>query len=287
MTPTKANLSVQPVALMTGGNTGIGRVCALELAKSGFRVFIACRDERKARLVIEECCTLKLSGSIEFISLDLADFKSVRLCVKTYLSKNIPLHLLINNAGVAGAKGQTAQGFELTMGINHLGHFLLTQELLPILQASAPARIVNLASRAHFYASGIDFDRISEPSRSRFGIKEYCESKLANILFTKELAHKLRGTGVSVYAVHPGVVASDLWREVNPALRWVMKLFMISNEEGAKTSLYCATSEDVCTESGFYYAASGQKRPSRVARDPTLAAEFWRRSQEWINSQTE
>jgi NAD(P)-dependent dehydrogenase (short-subunit alcohol dehydrogenase family) len=286
MIPTSSNLPHHPVALMTGGNTGIGRECALELAKRGFRVFIACRDESKAHAVVEQCSARKLSGSIEFIPLDLADFKSIHLCVRTFLSKQLPLHLLINNAGVAGAKGQTTQGFELTMGINHLGHFLLTQELLPILQISAPARIVNLASRAHFYARGIDFGRISEPTRSRYGVQEYCESKLANILFTKELAHKLRGTGVSVFAVHPGVVASDLWREVTPALRWLMKLFMISTAQGARTSLYCATSEEVGTESGLYYAASRPRRPSRVARDPGLAAELWQRSQEWVNGHT-
>jgi len=271
------------VALITGGNSGIGRCTALELARNGAHVFIACRDREKAQTVIDEFSTFPMIGKVEFIPLDLSDFESIRNCARAFISTGLPLHLLINNAGIAGIKGVTQQGFEMTMGVNHLGHFLLTQELLPVLTSSAPSRIVNVASRAHFHAKGIDFESFAKPTQSRFGIKEYCESKLANVLFTRELAKRLKGTGVSSYAVHPGVVASSLWRVVPEPVRSLMKIFMISNKSGAKTSLHCATSSRTAFESGEYYADCKSKKPSKVAIDSVLAADLWIKSLESVN----
>ena len=271
------------VALITGGNSGIGRCTALELARNGAHVFIACRSKDKAQTVIDEFSTFPMIGKIEYISLDLSDFASIRECAKTFISKELPLHILINNAGIAGIRGLTHQGFEMTMGVNHLGHFLLTQELLPLLISSAPSRIVNVASRAHFHAKGIDFAGFRESTQTKFGIKEYCESKLANVLFTMELARRLKGTGVSSYAVHPGVVASSLWRVVPEPLRSFMKIFMISNKSGAKTSLHCATSSRSAFESGSYYADSKAKKPSKVATDSALAMQLWIKSSECVN----
>jgi NAD(P)-dependent dehydrogenase (short-subunit alcohol dehydrogenase family) len=272
------------IALITGGNSGIGRTTALELARNGAYVFIACRDAEKAQSVIDEFSTFPMIGKIEYLSLDLSDLNSVKDCAKTFLAKGLPLHLLINNAGIAGLKGLTAQGFEMTMGVNHLGHFLLTQELLPALLGSAPSRIVNVASRAHFYAKGIDFDSLRSSTATRLGVKEYCESKLANILFTRELAKRLKGTGVSTYAVHPGVVASSLWREVPEPVRSLMKLFMVSNKTGAKTTLHCATSSRTAFESGDYYSDCKSKKPSKIALDINLANELWTRSSDWVNN---
>ena len=271
------------IALITGGNTGIGRSTALELARNGAHVFIACRDKDKAQSVIEEFSTFPMIGKIEYLGLDLSDLESVKDCANAFKSRNLPLHLLINNAGIAGLKGVTRQGFEMTMGVNHLGHFLLTQELLPALLSGAPSRIVNVASRAHFYAKGIDFDRITEPTGSRLGVKEYCESKLANILFTRELAKRYKGSGISSYAVHPGVVASSLWREVPEPIRSLMKLFMISNTTGAKTSLHCATSSRTAYECGEYYSDCKAKKPSKLALDQNLATQLWVRSEQWVN----
>jgi retinol dehydrogenase-12 len=271
------------IALITGGNAGIGRSTALELARNGAHVFIACRDKDKAQSVIDEFSTFPMIGKIEYLGLDLSDLDSVKDCANAFKSKNLPLHLLINNAGIAGLKGVTRQGFEMTMGVNHLGHFLLTQELLPSLLSGAPSRIVNVASRAHFYAKGIDFDRVTEPTASRLGVKEYCASKLANILFTRELAKRYKGTGISSYAVHPGVVASSLWREVPEPIRSLMKLFMISNKTGAKTSLHCATSSRTAYESGEYYSDCKAKKPSNFALDQNLATELWVKSAQWVN----
>ena len=246
-------------------------------------MFIACRDKDKAQSVIDEFSTFPMIGKIEYLGLDLSDLDSVKDCANAFKSKNLPLHLLINNAGIAGLKGVTRQGFEMTMGVNHLGHFLLTQELLPSLLSGAPSRIVNVASRAHFYAKGIDFDRVTEPTASRLGVKEYCASKLANILFTRELAKRYKGTGISSYAVHPGVVASSLWREVPEPIRSLMKLFMISNKTGAKTSLHCATSSRTAYESGEYYSDCKAKKPSNFALDQNLATELWVKSAQWVN----
>ena len=271
------------VALITGGNSGIGRSTALELARNGAYVFIACRDSDKAQSVIDEFSTFPMIGKIEYIHLDLCDFESIKECAKTFVAKGLPLHLLINNAGVAGLKGLTKQGFEITMGVNHLGHFLLTQELLPLLISSAPARIVNVASRAHTYAKSIDFEAITKPTASKLGVKEYCESKLANVLFTKELSKRLKGTGVSSYAVHPGVIASSLWREVPEPIRSLIKLFMVSNKTGAMTTRHGATSSRTAYESGEYYADCKAKKPSKVALDPSLAAELWLKSARWVN----
>lgn len=205
----------------------------------------------------------------------------MRACAKEFLATGDPLHILINNAGLAGQRGQTKSGFELAFGTNHLGHFLLTDLLLERLRESAPARVVTVSSMSHYDADGIDFDAVCRPTKSMTGLPEYSVSKLANLLFTEELARRLEGTGVTTYALHPGVIASDVWRGVPWPFRSVMKLFMKSVQDGAKTTLYCATSPEVADESGHYYDKSRRKEPSAVAT-PELAAVLWKRSVEWV-----
>lgn len=270
------------VALITGGNTGIGRITALELARSGVHVFLACRSKERAQAVIEEAQAFTDDAKMEYLQLDLSDLNSVNRCAQSFIDRGLALHLLINNAGVAGAQGVSQQGYEITMAINHIGHFLLTQKLMPVLIASAPARIINVASRAHFYAKGIDFAAVNSSTQTRFGVKEYCESKLANVLFTRELSKRLSATNVHAYAVHPGVVASDLWRNVPMPLRKIMNLFMISNTVGAKTTLYCANSPEAGEESGRYYARCRAKKPSKYALDSELASALWQSSEAWV-----
>ncbi len=273
----------QKVALVTGANTGIGRTTALALAREGAHVFLACRSEAKTKPVIEEIKRETKSDRVEFLELDLTSLDSVRGAARAFLARELPLHLLINNAGVAGQRGITQDGFELHFGVNHLGHFLLTQLLLERLRDSAPARIVNVSSGSHYQAKeGIDFDRLRASTPSFSGLPEYAVSKLANVLHARALAKRLAGTGVTAYSLHPGVVASDAWRRLPAPVAGLMKLFMISNEDGARTTLHCALSERAGAESGLYYDDAAPKRPSRSAESDDLAEELWRRSEQWL-----
>ena len=270
------------VALITGANTGIGLVTARELAARGAQVFIACRSAERAAPALASIRNASGNNQVEALSLDLGDLASVRQCAQAFLARGLPLHLLINNAGLAGARGLTTSGFEMAFGVNHVGHFSLTQLLLPRLRSAAPARIVTVASRAHTRARGIDFATVRQPTKARTGLPEYGVSKLANVLFSAELGRRLAGSGVATYALHPGVVASDVWRSVPWPFRSLMKLTMISTEEGAATTLHCATSADVASETGLYYDKCRVKAPSAAGSDAALAAELWRRSEAWV-----
>lgn len=272
--------------IVTGSNTGIGRVTAEVLARRGARVILACRSEEKTKPVVEGIRSA--GGEAEFLKLDLASLESVRDAAKSFLERNATLDVLINNAGLGGQRGTTKDGFELTFGTNHLGHFLLTQLLLPRLRASGatngqsrPARIVNVSSKSHFRARGVPFDALRSSTQSATGLPEYSVSKLCNVLFTKELARGKAGTGVHSYALHPGVIASDIWREIPRLFRPLVTMFMKSAEQGAETSLYCATSPVVSDEDGLYYDECRPVRPSNEALDESLAKELWQRSEEW------
>ena len=190
--------------LITGANVGIGRVTAITLAKQGARVFIAGRSEEKIRPVVQEICSATgWPDAAMWIPLELSDLASVKNCAEQFLKLGLPLHMLINNAGLAGAKGQTAQGFELAFGVNHLGHFLLTHLLLDRIKASAPARIITVASRAHrMVRGGIAWDALQKPSHSLPGVKAYGLSNLRHILFTAELAPTLPATPIPPYSLH-------------------------------------------------------------------------------------
>lgn len=267
--------------LITGANSGIGRVAARELARQGWKVFAACRSAERAQPVVDEIRAAHGSEAVEFLALDLGDLDSVRNCASAFLARGHALPLLVNNAGLGGARGITKSGFELAFGTNHVGHFLLTHLLLDRIRASAPARIVTTASKAHYRAPGLDWDALRRPTASRTGLPEYCASKLANVLFSAELGRRLAGTGVSTYSFHPGVVATDIWRSLPWPLGPLIKLAMITPEEGATTLIHCAVSQVAAGETGMYYDKSRTKWPSRVAQDPALAAELWRRSEEW------
>lgn len=271
------------VAMVTGANTGIGRVTARELALRGAKVFLACRSESKTGAVLEEIRQLSQGkAEAEYLPLDLGDPASVRHCASEFLGRGLPLHLLINNAGLAGQKGLTKSGFELSFGTCHVGHFLLTSLLVERMKNSAPARIVVVASRAHRHARTIDFEAVRRPTSSRSGIREYSAAKLANILFAAELGRQLQGSGVTTYSLHPGVVATDIWRSVPWPLRGLFKSFMLSLEDGASTTLYCATSPDCAQESGLYYDKCRVISPAPAAHDRALANRLWCESLKWI-----
>jgi NAD(P)-dependent dehydrogenase (short-subunit alcohol dehydrogenase family) len=266
--------------LITGANTGIGLETARALAGRGARLHLACRSQESGRGAIEEITTQTGNRQLELLSLDLGDLDAVRRCAETFLATGEPLHGLINNAGLAGAKGMTASGFELAFGTNHVGPFLFTNLLLDRLRSSAPGRVVIVSSVAQFNVQGIDWDAVRRPTRSFTGMREYSVSKLANMLHAQELARRLEGSGVTTYALHPGTVASDIWRRVPWPLRPLMKRRMKSPEEGARTTLFCATAPELAGESGQYYDDCRRKEPTAVAT-PDLAGELWRRSVEW------
>ncbi|HEX6240691.1 MAG TPA: SDR family oxidoreductase [Polyangiales bacterium] len=268
------------VVLITGANTGIGLVAARELTRAGARVFIACRSEAKAKQAID-IIAQATGKQVENIPLDLGDLASVRSAAAAFLARDLPLHVLINNAGLAGQRGLTKDGFELTFGTNHLGHFLLTGLLWPRIKQSGPARIVTVASRAHERVRSIAFDAQRSPTQSTTGVPEYGVSKLANVLFSAELARRAQGSNVTTYALHPGVVATDVWRHVPGIARGLIKLFMISPEEGALTTLHCATATAAASETGLYYDKSRVKQASELAQDRALAHRLWEQSEAW------
>ena len=271
----------EQTVVVTGANTGIGKATALALAREGWRVWVAARSAAKGEAAVASIkAAAGSSDSVFFLALDLADLESVRSCAEGFLARGEPLHVLVNNAGVGGARGLTRQGFELMFGVNHLGHFLLTQLLLERLTSTAPARVVTVASDAHYQARGIDWEALRRPARGITGLGEYAVSKLCNVLFSQELARRTAGTGVTTYALHPGVVASDIWRRVPWPVRPLVTRRMLSVDQGAATSLYCATSPAVASESGLFYDKSAPRPASPVAT-PELAAELWQRSQAW------
>ena len=269
--------------MITGGNAGIGRATAAGLASRGGRVYLACRSQEKGRRAVADIVAATGNDAIAFLPLDLADLASVRRCAEQFLALEEPLHVLINNGGVAGQRGITRDGFELAFGVNHIGHFALTTALLDRLAASAPARVVTVASDSHYQARGVNFEAVRQGTASVTGLREYAVSKLCNVLFSSELARRVPGRGITTYALHPGVVASDIWRRVPWPVRPLIKLRMISPDEGARTSLYCATSNSVAAESGRFYDNSREREPSSVAT-PDLARALWEHSQAWVTA---
>ena len=271
------------VALITGGNVGIGRITAIELAKKGFKVIIAGRSLERTQPVLDHINSLAVDEQPLFLPLDLASFASIRDCARLFVQLNLPLHLLINNAGVAGLRGLTQDGFEMTFGINHLGHFLLTQLLLEKLQTSGHSRVITVSSRAHKRAAEIDWDALRRPTTSWTGIREYAVSKLSNLLFSAELAKRVQGTSVSTYSLHPGVVDTEIWRAVPDWVRPLLRLRgFLTPEEGALTTLHCAMHAPK-QESGLYYADSKPMQPAGLGQDSELASELWERSEEWVS----
>jgi len=266
--------------LVTGANTGIGRATSEDLAHRGARVILACRSAEKTLPVIDAIRDDTGNDRLEHLPLDLADLDSVRTATATLVERGEPIDVLIANAGVAGQRGETAQGWELAFGINHLGHFLFVTSLLDLLRAGAPARVVIVASQAHADAKDLDADQLRGRTRTITGLKEYNRSKLANVLFAQELARRVDPAEIGVYALHPGVVASDIWRRIPWPIRPLMTRAMISNEEGARTSLWCATSDDPALVSGGYFDSCAPKDPSGLAT-PDLAAWLWDHSEDW------
>ncbi|HEY4947269.1 MAG TPA: SDR family NAD(P)-dependent oxidoreductase, partial [Acidimicrobiales bacterium] len=234
--------------VITGGNSGVGRATAAALAGAGARTVITARSESRGREALADIRRSSGSDQVDLVVFDLADLASVRKGAAVLLDRYDQIHVLVNNAGlVLTERTATADGFEATFGINHLGPFLLTRLLLDRLIASAPARVVNVASTAHRSARhGMDFDDL-QSRRGYKGMQVYGRSKLANILFTDELARRLVGTGVTANCLHPGTVATGYARDGDATgfLAFGVKVirpFILTPEQGARTSVYLASS---------------------------------------------
>jgi len=266
--------------LVTGANSGIGRAMVEALAAGGGNVVLAARSEERTRPVLESLRAAGPAGKVEMLLVDVSDLASVRRAAESFLATGQALDVLVNNAGVAGTQALSADGFDLTYATNHIGPFHLTNLLLPALQRAPQGRVVNVSSVGHLSAKAIDWsvlERRSSPKRSRFG--DYAVTKLMNVLHAKELARRLAGTRVTTYALHPGGVASNIWRSVPQSLRWIIMLFLMSNEEGAKTQLWCATAPELASETGRYYDKGREARCNPLANDEALARELWARTE--------
>ena len=271
--------------LVTGANSGIGRALVEALATRHGRLVLASRSEARTMPVLEALHARSLALDAKFLRLDVSDLTSVREAATTFLMTGRPLDVLVNNAGVAGTNGLGKDGFDLTYATNHIGPFLLTNLLLPRLRESADGRIINVASVAHMRVKHIDWSVLARralPKRS--GFADYAVTKLMNVLHAKELARRLAGTAVTTYALHPGAVASNIWRTLPPPVQWLLKRFMLSNEQGAQTPLYCATAPELRGVSGRYYDRSRETVPSPLAQSEELAQELWDRTEQLVTA---
>ena len=280
----KARLDGKTV-IVTGANTGIGKETALDMAKRGARVILACRDMDRANTAAEHIRKLSGNGNVDVEKLDLASFDSIREFSEKINSKEEKIDILINNAGIMMCpKWKTKDGFEMQFGTNHLGHFLLTNLLLDKIKSSAPSRIINVSSLAHEKGNmnwdDLNWEQSYEPQEA------YRQSKLANVLFTKELATKLKGTDVVTFSLHPGVVRTELGRYFADVFGWkfyIIKFFLLpisfwlfkNSHEGAQTTIYCAVDENITSLSGMYFSDCAPKKMLPHALNKNDAKKIW------------
>ena len=270
------------VCIVTGANGGIGKATVLGLANLGATVVMVCRSRERGEAALAE---IKEKSSNDHVSLLVADLSSqgeIRKLAEDLKSHHSVLHVLINNAGIVTRKREvTVDGLETQFAVNYLAPFLLTNLLVDMLKSSAPARVVTVASDMHRGAT-IDFEDL-QSERAYKPLRVYCRTKLANVLFTKELARRLQGTGVTANCLHPGVVATKLLADamgMPRALRSTTRLMGSSPDKGARTSIYLATSPEVEGESGKYFVREREVESSKVSDDENMARRLWRVSAE-------
>lgn len=273
------------IAIVTGANSGMGLATTIELAKMGAHVIMACRSQSRGAAALQEAQQESNGSRIELMTLDLGNFDSIRAFASDFKAKYDRLDVLVNNAGVVALKRElTKDGYEAMLGVNHLGHFLLTNELLEHLQHARQGRVVNVSSGAHKVGK-VHFD---DPNLSRgFNVaKGYAQSKLANILFTKELARRLQPTRVTVNALHPGAVSTSIGvnRDTGfgKAVHKLLRPFFLTPLEGARTAIYLASSPEVEHVTGEYYIKCKPAKISERAKDPKLASSLWEWSEEQV-----
>ncbi|KAI1903659.1 hypothetical protein AGOR_G00029480 [Albula goreensis] len=269
--------------VITGGNTGIGKATALDLAKRGARVILACRNQQRAEVAIQDIKKESGHAEVVYMQLDLGSLQSVRSFTETFLKTEPRLDLLINNAGLV-ADGRTEDGFGIEFGVNHLGHFLLTCLLLDRLKEGSGGRVVTVSSMAYRWGK-IDFDALINNKDLGTGkyswqfFQAYCNSKLCNVLFTHELAKRLKDTNVTCYSVHPGIVRTELSRNVSlwqkVFIEPVARFLFLDPEAGAQTTLHCALQEGIEHLSGRYFSCCAVQDVCPKAKDDGVAKKLW------------
>jgi retinol dehydrogenase-14 len=272
---------VGKTVLVTGGTSGIGLEAGIKMAAMGADVVLVARGAAKGDLAFQEAQRRSGSTRISMAVCDLSSLAGVRRLASDVLARHPRIDVLVNNAGtVSPDRRVTVDGFEQTFAVNHLATFLLTNLLIDRLRASAPARIVTVSSVAH-RSGDLDFDNLQFQNGGYTQLKAYNRSKLANVLFTRELAKRLDGTGVTANCLHPGAVATNIWSHtswyVRPLLE-VAKLFMLSSEEGGARVVHLAASPSVEGESGGYYEKNRLSAPAPLAQDSSVAARLWAES---------
>ncbi len=280
-----SSLNLKPrMALVTGANAGIGYHTALGLARQGYEVVMLCRSAERGEEARRQIVSASGNAAVHLILADLASLADIRRAAGEFLDRFDRLDVLVNNAGLVRAKREeTVDGFEMTFAVNHLAYFLLTNLLLERLKAAAPARIVNVSSNAH-KRSRFDFDDLQAVRRfAPYGA--YARSKLANILFTRALARRLEGTGVTANALHPGVVRTNIagrgWHPLAIGFR-LLGLFYLSPEQGAETSIHLASSPEVAGVTGEYFDRKKSVRAAPSAYNDEDAERLWRISAEMV-----
>jgi NAD(P)-dependent dehydrogenase (short-subunit alcohol dehydrogenase family) len=265
------------VVMITGANSGIGKAASLALAKMGATVVMVARNKERGEAARSEIIRKSQNSSVDLLLADLSSLESVRQLATDFKKKYAKLDVLINNAGLFNQRRRvTADGYENTFATNYLASFLLTNLQLDLLKASAPSRIINVSSVGH-YNGHINFDDLNL-EKEYGGWKAYGQSKLALVLFTHELAKKLQGTGVTVNAVHPGTVATNIWSRPFGPVGFIMalpKLFMTSPEKGAETIVYLASSSDAKGLNGEYLEKLKVKKSSDESYDEEIAQRLW------------
>ena len=276
--------------VITGGNAGIGKVTAIALAKKGAEVVITSRSEDKAKIAIAEIKSNSGNEAVSYVLVDLSSQESVRRAAEELKVKLPKIDVLINNAGCYVSDLQlNVDGIEMQFATNHIGHFLLTNLILDNVKAAGKARIINLSSIAHNSTRELNLDDINYEKVEYSGWKAYSRSKYCNILFTKELAKRLQKDGITVNAVHPGGVRTEI-AEKNAnwytKLGWIiMKPFMITVEKGAATSIYLASSPDVSGKTGHYWVKSKQEWSNRPSQDEVNWLALWNKSEELVGQE--
>jgi NAD(P)-dependent dehydrogenase (short-subunit alcohol dehydrogenase family) len=274
--------------IVTGGNAGIGYETALGIAKLGATTYIISRDETKAKAAVEQLKAESHNLAIDYFIADFSSQKSVRQVAERIKQKLTVIDVLVNNAGgVYPSFALSEDGLEMTIATNHFGPFLLTNLLLPLIEKSSEGRIVNVSSHSH-YRGKIDFESFTK-EKGYFVMKAYEQSKLANVLFTSVLAERLKSKNITVNSLHPGVVKTDIGKKGTPAyIRWFWSMFTflggISVEDGAKTSIYLASSNEVKNVTGKYFDLCKVKEESALAKDKNLAKQLWAETERLIQS---